>query len=161
MDTEQHNKNMEKYRNYAELFPRLGDAVEKEFYLEAIFIAYAIVEDRTESLLRHLGKWEEYAAKCAAEDKTPTISGKVSRIRREAKKVHSPAHPFFSDDLLSQFMVWKNARNKKIHELMTQPFSTAELKELAETGRYLARTISNRTESVKRAIKKAERAEKN
>lgn len=156
MDTDQHNKNMEKYRNYKELFPRLGRAVEQEFYLEAIFIAYAIVEDRTESVLRHLGKWDAYAEKCAAEDKCPTISGKVSRIRREARKVRSPAHPYFSDDLLSQFMVWKDVRNKKIHELMTQPFSTDELKELAETGKTLARTISNRTEAMKRAIAREE-----
>ena len=151
-------ENMKKYENYRTLFPRLGRAVEEEFYLEAIFIAYAIVEDRTEAVLRHLGKWEAYAEKCAAEDKCPTISGKISRIRKEAKKVSSPAHDHFSDDLLSRFMVWKDVRNKKIHELMTQPFSTEELQALAETGKELARTFSNRTEAVKRAIKKAEPA---
>ena len=155
METVNHEENMKKYHNYKALFPRLGRAVEQEFYLEAIFIAYAIVEDRTESILRHLGKWEAYAQKCAEEEKCPTISGKVSRIRKEAKKASSPAHAHFSDDLLSRFMVWKDVRNKKIHELMTQPFSTEELKELAETGKELARTFSNRTEALKRDLKKS------
>ena len=156
MDTVSREQNMKKYENYKALFPRLGKAVEEEFYLEAIFIAYAIVEDRAESVLRHLGKWEDYAQKCAEEDKCPTISGKISRIRKEAKKVSSPAHDPFSDDLLSRFMAWKDVRNKKIHALMNQSFSTDELKELAETGKDLARTFSNRTEAVKRAVRKQE-----
>ena len=151
-------ENMKKYENYRTLFPRLGRAVEEEFYLEAIFIAYAIVEDRTESLLRHLGKWDALEKECAAKKKFPTISKKISLIRAEAKKRSSPAHAYFSDSLLSDFTKWKDKRNKKIHELMNQPFSTEELQALAETGKELARTFSNRVEGVKRAIKKAEQA---
>ena len=152
METVNREANMEKYNNYRELFPRLNRAVKSEFYFEAIFIAYAIVEDRTESVLRHLGKWEAYEQQCAAKNKYPTISGKIALIRKAAKKSTSPAAPYFSDDLLERFMDWKELRNKKIHELMNHAFSADELKELAQTGKALARTISNRTESMKRFI---------
>ena len=155
MDTVNHEANMEKYNNYRELFPRLNRAVKSGFYFEAIFIAYAIVEDRTESALRHLGKWDAYRELCEAKETHPTISGKISRLRREAKKAASPANPYFSDELLPQFVEWKDRRNKKIHELMNHAFSEDELQELAEAGQKLARTISNRTESMKRAIARA------
>ena len=152
METVDREANMKKYNTYKELFPRLNRAVKSEFYFEAIFIAYAIVEDRTESVLRHLGKWEAYERQCAARNGFPTITGKISRIRKEARKSAAPAAPYFSDDLLDRFMAWKELRNEKIHALMNHTFDPDELKELAESGKVLARTISNRTESMKRAI---------
>ena len=54
MDT--HIDNMQKYANYREQFGRLKKAINNNFYLEAIFIEYAIIEDRLESILRHSGK---------------------------------------------------------------------------------------------------------
>ena len=45
--------NMQKYENYKEQFKRLNRALASGFSLEAIFISYAILEDRTESILRH------------------------------------------------------------------------------------------------------------
>lgn len=159
MDNVNREENMKKYNNYRELFPRLNRAVKNEFYFEAIFIAYAIVEDRTESVLRHLGKWEAYQRQCAARRGYPTITGKVNLIRQAARKSTSPAAPYFSDGILDRFMEWKERRNQKIHELMNHPFSAEELQELAQTGKTLARTISNRTESMKRAIARAQAAQ--
>ena len=89
---------------------------------------------------------------CAARNGRPSITGKINRIRKEAQKPTSPAAPYFSDDLLDRFLVWKESRNQKIHELMNHAFSADELKEPAETGKAMARTISNRTESMKRFI---------
>ena len=60
MEEEVLSPNMQKYHNYQNQFSRLDKALKAEFYLEAIFIAYAIIEDRTESILRHTGKWEAY-----------------------------------------------------------------------------------------------------
>ena len=45
--------NYEKRDRYIELNETLSKALEQEFYYEAIFIEYAIFEDRTESLIRH------------------------------------------------------------------------------------------------------------
>lgn len=41
--------NMQKYLNYKEQMGRLKKAIANSFYLEAIFIEYAIIEDRLES----------------------------------------------------------------------------------------------------------------
>ena len=52
--------NMQKYDNYREIFGKLKRATASEFYYEAIFLEYSIIEDRTESILRYAEKWEAY-----------------------------------------------------------------------------------------------------
>ena len=54
---EQITDNMQKYANYKEQMGRLNKALTSRFFLEAIFIEYAIMEDRLESVLRHSGRW--------------------------------------------------------------------------------------------------------
>ena len=49
--------NQQKYENYKEQFKRLNRALANGFNLEAMFIEYAILEDRTESILRHAEQW--------------------------------------------------------------------------------------------------------
>ena len=46
-------ENIQKYENYKEQFKRLDRALKSGFNLEAIFIEYAIMEDRTSSMLRY------------------------------------------------------------------------------------------------------------
>lgn len=53
-------ENQLKYENYREQFKRLNSALRSGFNLEAMFIEYAIMEDRTESILRHADKWDAY-----------------------------------------------------------------------------------------------------
>lgn len=48
--------NQLKQKNYQTQFARLSKALTSQFYLEAMFIAYAIIEDRTEAILRFEGK---------------------------------------------------------------------------------------------------------
>ena len=43
-------QNTQKYENYREQFKRLNKAMNSNFNLEAMFISYAIMEDRTESI---------------------------------------------------------------------------------------------------------------
>ena len=52
--------NQQKYENYREPFQRLNKALANGFNLEAMFIEYAIMEDRTESILRHADLWGAY-----------------------------------------------------------------------------------------------------
>lgn len=46
---------MLKYSNYTEQMGRLKKAMASRFFLEALFIEYVIVEDRTNSILKHAG----------------------------------------------------------------------------------------------------------
>ena len=47
--------NQQKYENYRAQSRRLASALRSGFYLEAVFIEYAIIEDRLESALTHAG----------------------------------------------------------------------------------------------------------
>ena len=47
--------NEQKHINYTEQMGRLKKALKYEFYIEAIAIEYAVMEDRLESILRHEG----------------------------------------------------------------------------------------------------------
>ena len=46
-------KNSKKREKYAILMSKLKKATDNEYYYEAIFLEYAILEDRMESLLKH------------------------------------------------------------------------------------------------------------
>lgn len=130
----------EKYRNYAEQFSRLNRALKNEFYLEAIFIEYAILEDRTESILHHAGLWDAYMKG----KKIPAIGTKLTFIRNRASVKSCSLHPYFSDDLLEQLRAWKDKRNPLIHDLLNQKLGADQLKDLALEGNALIRTLRSR-----------------
>lgn len=46
-------KNMEKYATYKTMMENLSKAMRSEFYYQAIFIEYAILEDRATSALKY------------------------------------------------------------------------------------------------------------
>ena len=49
------DKNIEKYEVYRAMMENLSKAMRSEFYYQAIFIEYAIIEDRCLSALKHSG----------------------------------------------------------------------------------------------------------
>lgn len=61
-----------KYGNYKEQMGRLKKAMANRFLLEALFIEYAVIEDRTESILRHAGVFNP--------EKHDTLARKLNRI---------------------------------------------------------------------------------
>lgn len=140
----------EKYRNYKEQFDRLNKALKNEFYLEAIFIEYAILEDRTESVLRHAGLWESYMKG----KKMANIGTKLTFIKNKAAVKSCTLHPYFNDDLMEQLRSWKNKRNPLIHDLLNQKLGDNDLKELAMEGSALVRTLRTRATSHNRAADK-------
>ena len=79
IEDKEKTSNMQKYENYKEQFKRLKKALENGFNLEAIFIEYAIMEDRTESVLRHAKKWEAYLK--SRKGNEPTIDSKIKYIK--------------------------------------------------------------------------------
>ena len=140
----------EKYRNYKEQFDRLNKALKNEFYLEAIFIEYAILEDRTESVLHHAGLWDAYMKG----KKIANIGTKLTFIKNKANVKSCTLHPYFSDDLLEQLRDWKNRRNPLIHDLLNQKLGDNDLKELAMDGSRLVRILRTRATSHNRAADK-------
>lgn len=141
------SENMQKHFNYKEQFKRLKKAIDNKFYLEAIFIEYAIVEDRAESILLY----EDNGIKS---DRFVSIDRKLNKIIKLAENKKSLPHRYFSDALINEIIVWKENRNQMIHALMKQHLTTQALEELALTGERLAKEICKRSTNYKRAVER-------
>lgn len=139
--------NMQKYDNYREQFNRLKKALKDEFYLEALFIEYAIIEDRAESILRYEGN-EIHSKDFVSLDR------KLKKITKIAEQKKSLPNRYFSDDLIATVTNWKEERNKLIHALMKKKLTTQELSDFADSGYQLTRELTNRARNYKRAVEK-------
>ena len=110
--------------NYKKPSKRLKRALDNDFNLEAIFIEYAILEDRTESILRHADKWEAYMKN--RKGHSVSFESKVRYIKKLAENKKDPLNKYFSDDLLDQVLAWEEERNRLIHALLKQDFAHNE-----------------------------------
>ena len=143
--------NMQKYANYKEQMGRLKKALNSQFYLEAIFIEYAILEDRVESMLRHSGVFRP--------DKHNTLNKKLNRLSELQRNKTGLAKKYFTEDLLSAIHDWKNERNIMIHALLKQSLHTEDLQAIAERGQALVKTVSSKVSSYNRALDRAAKKE--
>lgn len=141
-----------KYENYKEQFKRLNRALSNGFNLEAMFIEYAIIEDRTESILRHAGLWDACCKK--TKNGIPSIDSKLKYIQKHAENKKHLLHRYFSDDLLCQILTWKECRNKLIHALLKQQIEHNEIEQLALQGYEYTKLIRNRSSCYNRAQEK-------
>ena len=142
-------ENMQKYENYKEQFKRLDRAIKEGFNLEAVFIAYAIMEDRTESILRY----ENNSIKPKKGHRV-SIDAKLRKVKTISREKESLPYRYFQEDFVDLIVEWKEERNRMIHALLKQNLSTEELVELALKGRYLARQLSNKANTYKRAVER-------
>ena len=97
--------NRQKYLNYKEQFKRLNRAIASGFNLEAMFIAYSIMEDRSESVLRHAGNYEKYLEKRG--NKNATIDSKIKEIQKCRSNRKDLMYRYFSDELLDNILLGK------------------------------------------------------
>ena len=146
--------NMQKYENYREQMGRLKRAMDARFFLEAIFIEYAILEDRLESVLRHSGRWNPKPGEAVS------IYKKVKLVEKLAEQKNSPAKRFFGPELLGGILAWKDERNTVIHALLKQDIHSEDLQSIAERGRTLAKELSGKTGAYNRALARLAEREK-
>ena len=143
-------ENQLKYENYKEQFTRLKSALNNGFNLEAMFIEYAIMEDRTESILRHADKWEAYLK--SRKGREPNIDSKTKYIQKLAENRKDLLHKYFPDDLLDRILAWKEDRNRLIHALLKQQLEHNEIRTLAEQGKLLVDELQKRAGNNNRLI---------
>ena len=141
--------NMEKYGNYKEQMGRLKKAMDNHFLLEALFIEYAIMEDRCESLLRHSDAFNP--------ERHKTINGKLNRIAELVRNKKSLIRKYISDELIEEIKVWKEERNRLIHALMKQSLTSEELEQIAAQGQQIVKTLCSKTTSYKRALEREQK----
>lgn len=138
--------NMQKYENYRMQMGRLSRAIKAEFYLEAIFIEYAVMEDRLESILVHAGKFNP--------EKQDNMHKKLRKLEEISREKKALAHKYFSAELIQSIFSWKKSRNDLIHALMKQNLVTDELKEVALSGRDIVKTLNTKSTSFRKANEK-------
>ena len=142
-----------KYENYKEQFQRLNKALANGFNLEAMFIEYAIMEDRTESILRHGGYWDSYL-KRRGNGRGATLNSKISYIQRKIESGDKLLAKYFPDNLLNGILIWKEERNRLIHALLMQQLAHNEVTGIAEQGNELVKILRSRSASYNRAVEK-------
>ena len=146
--------NMQKYANYKTQMGRLKKALSYQFYLEAIFIEYAIIEDRLESVLRHGGNWNPRPGTF------PTLDCKRKKIAKLAEERKNPIRKYFPVELTDSIEEWKNERNRMIHALMKQSLHTGDLRKIAMDGESLTKQICNKSTQYNRALERLAEKEK-
>lgn len=144
--------NMQKHLNYKEQFKRLNRALSNGFNLEAIFIEYAIIEDRTESIIRHSGCWDAYI-RCR-KGHSVTLDSKIRFIQKNAECKKDLMHRYFADNVLEQLLDWKEKRNRLIHALLKQQLGDNDIYDLAVHGNDLVKVLRNKSGNYNRAIER-------
>ena len=146
-------KNMQKYEAYRKMYEDLGKAMKNGFYYEAIFIEYAVFEDRLTSLIKYAG------LPTVKKGRNLSLVQKLNTIRSHKRFSEKFIQDRLKPELLNSVEDWKDKRNNLIHDLANMPYGISEIKEIAEEGNKLLREFKNKTQSVINHIKKNAAAE--
>ena len=139
-------ENYLKQFNYAEQMKRLKKALSMEFYLEATFIEYAVIEDRIESFLRHAGVFNP--------KKHNSLNGKLSKLAEQQRCKTGLIRKYVSDELIASIHSWKNERNILTHAMMKNNLTTEHLKKLAEDGEQIVKILNSKSTSYRRYLER-------
>lgn len=148
-DVMEEAKNMEKYEAYKSMMVNLTKALKAGFYYKAIFIEYAIVEDRCLSLLQ--------SAEVKVVDNRGHIiklSTKINKLRTHKAFVSSFVREKLPSDFLDEVENRKRDRDTLIHKLADIPYAPESVKSIAQHGRDIVRQLDNKVKSIQRYLKK-------
>ena len=136
--------NEEKRQVYATLKTKLKIALQQEFYLEALLLEYAIMEDRLTSILRHSG-----ISYLQSNGEEIGIKKKLDKISNAIRSKRLPIYRKVQQDLIDEIMEWKGTRNDLVHKSCQRIFNSVEVKECAIAGNDLVRRLTNAARTVK------------
>lgn len=141
------NKNIQKYESYKAMHENLSKAMKNGFFYEAIFIEYAILEDRFSSVLRHAG-----IPYMNNKGRDVAITEKIKRIRNSKELSGKFYKDRLTEKLLDELVGWLGERNDLIHHLAKLPYDSESVKHIAETGYELVMTVQKKSASVIRHL---------
>lgn len=140
--------NKQKADNYRILKTRLKKAIASEFWLEACMIEYAIIEDRTSSILDHCGVCKN------AYDSGKLLANKLRSIENQIGKGHPVMSKKVGPDLIKEIMDWKEERNEIVHRSCNHIYDEDSVKRIAEHGNELVRRLINDSRKVSNYYKR-------
>lgn len=139
--------NNEKKKQYAILMSQLKKATYNEFYYEAIFIEYAIFEDRTESILRHANIPYENSKGYSLK-----LNEKLNKIKSRKEFNNKYIKKHIPNDFIEEIYSWKEKRDKLIHALVKNEYDYDTLKTIALHGECLANKLANKSKLVNKHL---------
>ena len=146
--------NTDKQYTYAQYKVKLSKALRHGFWLEAVFIEYAMIEDRTESVLRHEG-----TIKLTNKQGHPLkLSIKLNKIHDSAPFTDKQIRKSIPLSFIDEIWTWKDRRDAYIHSLMKNPYCEEDAREIAEEGNEIVRQLDNKVKSVNRIFDKKTQA---
>lgn len=126
---------VDKKYKYQTLILRIDQAIEDEFFLEATWIAYAILEDRLVSVLRESG----------ADPTIRMLGPKLIAVQSKTQQSINMRKAFFGD-MLDRLKAWKDKRNDLMHALADERQDIPDIDQAAQSvaieGRDLAREFA-------------------
>ena len=131
------NKKRDKY---SDLMLKLKNSVEEKFYYESIFIIFAILEDRTESLLKHAN-----INTLRNDNQKLSLSEKLDKIRNSGPFQDEYIKRHLTSTLIKQIYDWKNKRNLLMHNLINLEYCNYEIEELALDVYELIKLFNNKS----------------
>lgn len=150
------NGNFEAQKMHQSFFDRCENAIENEFYMEAIFMEYAAIESRLEAMLGLIGmpcnKFLE-----ASERKKIQISHRISCAKKFRKTSLLFENTRLSNKFFDNLENWIAKRNIYVHGLYKNEIEYNSrikgAKELAEKGLNYTRLLYNEVNRLKRLKK--------
>jgi len=136
------SNNQSKHDRYVELYSDLKKAISSRFFLEAIFIEYAILEDRTMSILTHAGRYNETLH--------GTLNKKISEINVILHLSTNRLSRYLSIEVTDIIRTWVKNRNSLIHHLPQILCCSDDVKNIALEGFVIVKKISNASTSYRR-----------
>ena len=137
---------LEKNFNYKVFMQRLSDSVYLGYYIEAISLEYAIMEDRLMSVLKH--------SKNFSANNHNSLHKKIIALKFMNNMRDSISKYYISNDILDLINAWKNQRNKIVHDLMNNHFDFEVIKEMAINGYEIVKILNNKTTCLNRKFDK-------
>lgn len=141
--------NLEKRDKYAQLMKKLEDATNNEYYYEAIFIEYAIFEERTRAMFEHAQV--SYKNK---NDKEYSIDKKLRTIKTNKYFQDEYIKKHITEELIDKIIEWKNQRNNLMHDIIKSNYDNEEVKNLSLQGECLAKKINSKSQLVNNYLDK-------
>lgn len=139
--------NRQKYENYKALKVRLKKALHACFWFEATIIEYAIMEDRTRSMLAHAGL---HPSKLDG----MSLHAKVKSLSNQVRIGHPVIANKVDEELLEKIQEWRVLRNKIVHEACYHPYDENAVKAVAEEGDELTNQLINNSRRITDYYKK-------
>ena len=133
----------EKHDSYKMMKVNLKRAMAAEFYYQAIFIEYAIIEDRTLSAIMHAGI--KYKDSRGMELK---LSSKLNKLRDHPRFTGEYVRKRITLEFINEIENWKRDRDGLIHALARIPYDHESVKSIAEKGREIVNNLDNKIKSI-------------